>query len=93
MKVAKLFAGIFGGIGAVLLVGSIGLCLFSLNAPVRMDKIPTGAQACSETFEKAIVNRDYDSLENCIYGSRSWVWTACRWIPVSGASGNWPSRS
>lgn len=68
MKVAKLFAGIFGCIGAVLLVGSMGLCLFSLNAPVRMDKVPDEARTCTAILEEAIRGRDYEQLENCIYG-------------------------
>ncbi len=68
MKIAKLFAGIFGSLGAVLLAGSIGLCLFSLNAPVRMDEIPAGAVECAEKLENAITQKDFDALEDCIYG-------------------------
>lgn len=68
MKIAKFFAGMFGAIGAILLVGSIGLCLFSLNAPVRMEEIPEGAAVCADAFEAAISEGDFDALENCIYG-------------------------
>lgn len=68
MKIAKVFAGIFGGLGALLLAGSIGLCLFSLNAPVRMEEIPAGAEACAETLEDAIVQKNFEALEDCIYG-------------------------
>jgi len=68
MKIAKFFAGIFGAIGTVLLVGSVGLCLFSLNAPVRMEEIPAGAVECADAFEKALSGKDYAALESCIYG-------------------------
>lgn len=68
MKIAKFFAGIFGAIGTILLIGSIGLCLFSLKAPVRMEQIPSGALKCADVFENAISGKDYDALEGCIYG-------------------------
>lgn len=68
MKIAKFFAGIFGAVGTVLLVGSIGLCLFSLNAPARVGQIPEGAVACSAALEAAVKEKDYDRLEDCIYG-------------------------
>jgi hypothetical protein len=68
MKIAKFFAGIFGAIGTLLLVGSIGLCLFSLNAPVKMEEIPAGAVECADAFGDAISQKDYDALESRIYG-------------------------
>ena len=68
MKIARFFAGIFGVIGTVLLVGSIGLCLFSLNAPARIEEIPEDARLCAEAVSEAIDSRDYAALENCIYG-------------------------
>lgn len=68
MKIAKFFAGIFGALGTVLLVGSIGLCLVSLNAPVRMGETPEGAAACSEQVAAAISRKDFEALESCIYG-------------------------
>lgn len=68
MKIAKFFAGIFGAIGTVLLVGSLGLCLFFRNAPARVGQIPQGAEACAAALEAAIAEGDADALENCIYG-------------------------
>lgn len=68
MKIAKLFAGIFGSLGVVLMSASVGLCLVSLNAPVRMAEIPAGAVECAETIEEAIAQKDYEALEDCIYG-------------------------
>lgn len=68
MKIAKFFAGIFGAIGTVLLVGSIGLCLVSLNAPVRMTEIPEGAVECAEMLGNAIAEKNFDAVEACMYG-------------------------
>lgn len=68
MKIAKFFAGIFGSLGTLLLVGSIGLCLFSLNAPVRMTETPEDAVECSEQLAQAIAQKDYAAVEGCIYG-------------------------
>lgn len=68
MKIAKFFAGIFGAIGTILLVGSIGLCLFSLNAPVRMAEIPVEAVECADTLAAAISQKDFDALQDCLYG-------------------------
>lgn len=68
MKIAKFFAGIFGSLGTVLLVGSIGLCLFSLNAPVRMEEVPEAAVACAEAFGTAVEEKNFDAAQNMIYG-------------------------
>ncbi len=71
MKIAKVIAGIFGAAGLCLLVGSIGLCLFSLNAPVRMERTPEGAVACSEQLSQAISQKEFAALEDCLYGQPS----------------------
>jgi hypothetical protein len=52
----------------VLLVGSIGLCLVSLNAPARMGEIPREALQAADALEAAVTARDYAALEGCIYG-------------------------
>jgi hypothetical protein len=68
MKIAKFFAWIFAVAGIVLLLGSVGLCLFSLNAQPRVTEIPQGAVQCSEQLGSAVAGRDYAALEGCIYG-------------------------
>lgn len=68
MKIAKFFAWIFGLLGALLLLGSLGLCLFSLDAQPRVRELPQGAVLCSEQLSSAVTGRDYDALEGCIYG-------------------------
>lgn len=69
MKIAKFFSGIFGALGMILLVGSIILCLFSLNAPVRVNEMPKAAEACAEAFGQAINEKNYAAAQSCIYGS------------------------
>ena len=68
MKIAKFFAGIFGLLGTVLLVGSIGLCLFSLNAPARMKEVPEGAAACADAFCAAVEAKEFENAQALIYG-------------------------
>lgn len=68
MKIAKGFAWIFAGLGTLLLLGSVVLCLFSLNARPQVKELPQGAVQCSEAFAEAIAAGDYDALESCIYG-------------------------
>ncbi len=68
MKIAKVFGGIFGAIGTVLLIGSFALCLVSLNAPARMERAPEGAVSCTEQMARAISGKQFDILEECLYG-------------------------
>lgn len=68
MKIAKVFAWIFAGLGMMLLMGSVALCLFSLNATPRVTELPQGAVLCSETLGDAVTGGDYAALEACIYG-------------------------
>lgn len=68
MKIAKFFAGVFGAIGAVLLAGSIGLCLLFRNGPVQMAEPPAGAVQCAETLAGVIAQKNFAAVENCLYG-------------------------
>lgn len=68
MKIAKVFSRIFAGLGTVLLLGSVLLCLFSLKAEPRVEALPEGAVLCSEMLGDAVAARDYGALESCIYG-------------------------
>lgn len=68
MKIARFFAVIFGILGTAVMAGAIGLCLVSLDAPVRMTETPEGAVACSEQLAEAISQRDYSAVQDCIYG-------------------------
>lgn len=68
MKIAKFFSGIFAVLGCLLLAGSIILCLFSLNAPVRVLEIPQGAQACSDAFAQKVDAGDLTAAAQLMYG-------------------------
>jgi len=68
MKIARFFAWIFALMGTLLLVGTLGLCLFSLHAQPRVTELPRGAVLCSEDLSNAVTGRDYAALEDCIYG-------------------------
>lgn len=68
MKAARFFAVIFGLIGTVLMVGAIGLCLLSLDAPVRMAETPEAAAARSEELMEAIGQGDFAAAGNVLYG-------------------------
>ena len=68
MKVARFFAAIFAVLGCLLLVGSIGWCLLSLNAPVRVLEMPQGAVDCSDAFAQALNAGDLTGAAQLIYG-------------------------
>jgi len=68
MKIARFFAVIFAVLGFLLLLGSFGLCLFSLNAPVRILELPQEAIAVTETFAQALNNGDLSAAAQYVYG-------------------------
>mgnify|MGYP003297172171 CR=1 FL=1 len=68
MKIARFFAVIFAVFGFLLLVGSIGLCLFSLDAPVRILELPQEAVNTSEAFAQALSDGDLTAAAQLIYG-------------------------
>lgn len=68
MKLGKLFSYIFAALGIVLMVFSTGLCLLSLDAPVRMLEIPDGAERCAEAFREAADNGNLTQMGALIYG-------------------------
>lgn len=68
MKIAKFFAVIFAVAGTLLMLGTVVLCLTSLDAPVRTGEIPAAARACSEKLMEAVAAGDYETAGNCLYG-------------------------
>lgn len=68
MKIARFFSGILGCLGLVLLLGSMGLCLFSRNAPVRVLEMPAGAESCSEGFARGLNEGDLAAAAGYLYG-------------------------
>lgn len=68
MKIARFFAVIFGFLGTVLMLGSVVLCLVSLDEPVKLAETPAAAAACSEELMEAVAAGDYAAAANVIYG-------------------------
>ena len=68
MIIRKFVSCIFAILGTALLVFSIGLCLVSLDAPVRMEDVPDGAQRCAEAFCDAVNQGDLAAAGALIYG-------------------------
>lgn len=68
MKIAKFFFAIFGAVGAVLMAGTVLLCLFSLDADVKVKKLPDAAVECSENLKTALESGDYAAAGKLMYG-------------------------
>ena len=68
MKVARFFAYVFAVLGFLLLLGSIGLCLLSQNAPVRILELPQEAVRVSESFAQALNDGDLTAAAGYVYG-------------------------
>lgn len=68
MKFAKFIAVIFGLVGTVLMVGAIGVCLTSLDAPVRMVEYPQEAMDRSEEMMDAVASGDFSAAAQVMYG-------------------------
>lgn len=45
MKAARLFAVMLGIVGLALMLSTVGLCLTSLDAPVKLQEVPQEAVA------------------------------------------------
>lgn len=68
MKVARVFAVIFGVLGILLMLGTAVLCFGSLDAPVRAE-IPEAAGACAEEVARLLNEGDLDNVRTKLYGS------------------------
>ncbi len=68
MKPANIFSGFFAVLGLVLMVGTILLCLLSLNAEPRLVETPEEAQTLSEELMEALCAGDYEAASAMIYG-------------------------
>lgn len=68
MKAARLIAAVFAAVGLVLMVGTVVLCLISLDAPAQMLGMPKTAMARSEEMMDALVEGDFASAAGVMYG-------------------------
>ena len=68
MKIAKGFAVLFAVVGAVLMLGAVGLCLGNLNTPARVAETPVEVTRCGEELMQALAAGDYAAAQNSLYG-------------------------
>lgn len=69
MKGKRIFSWLFGLVGICLMVGTIVLCLTSLNAPPKLVEIPVQARQCTEEFMEALCGGEYDAAEALLAGN------------------------
>ena len=68
MKMSKLFSGVFGVLGVLLMTGTVMLCLMARNAQPRMLESPEAASAQAQRMMDALCAGDYDTAGSCMYG-------------------------
>ncbi|MBR3949385.1 MAG: hypothetical protein IKJ84_01800 [Oscillospiraceae bacterium] len=68
MKIAKFFSWIFGLLGAVVMAGTVVLCLFSLNREPVVQEVPREAKECVQEVMDAIGSGDFTLASRYFYG-------------------------
>lgn len=68
MKIARVFSAVFGAIGAVLMAGTLILCLVSLDAPVKLQEPPAQAEARCKEMMQALTQGDFAAASAVMYG-------------------------
>ncbi len=68
MKIARFFAAVFATIGTALMLGTLILCLFSLNSPAKLREVPQEAQICAQEMVNALAAGDLASAAANMYG-------------------------
>lgn len=68
MKIARFFSVIFAALGSVLLVGTLVLCLTSLNKPVKLTDIPREAEERVEEMMRLLEAGDLSAAAKLMYG-------------------------
>ena len=68
MKFARFIACLLGIVTAAVMIFSIGFCLISLDAEVKVLEIPTRAVECSDSLQEAIRTGDFAAASEGIYG-------------------------
>lgn len=68
MKVARVFAVIFGIAGVLLMLGTAVLCFGSLDSPARAE-VPEAVKVCAEELVQTLCEGDLASVEGRLYGS------------------------
>lgn len=68
MKIARVFAVMFGILGLVLMLGTAGLCFASLDTPVQAE-IPEAVKECAMEVAEALSDGDLSAASARMYGS------------------------
>lgn len=69
MKIAKFFSGLFALLGAAIGVGTVLLCLQSLDQEPRLLEAPAAASAKVEAMLDAVCRDDYTAAASLMYGT------------------------
>lgn len=68
MKISKFFSGVFAVLGTVLLVGTVVLCLISLDAEPRLAEVPEAAREGAIAVVDALCQGDFSAAGSMMYG-------------------------
>ena len=69
MKISRFFAGLFGLLGVLIAVGTILLCLQSLDREPMLLKAPAAAASRVEEMFQAVCCDDYTAVSALMYGT------------------------
>ena len=67
MKIARIFAVIFGVLGLVLMLGTAALCFSSIDAPVRAE-VPRQVRDCGDELVALLNEGELNNLPGKLYG-------------------------
>lgn len=68
MKAARFFAVILGIAGLILMLGTTGLCLTSLDASVKLTEVPQEAVQCAKELQQALAEGNLAAAGQKLYG-------------------------
>lgn len=69
MKISKLFSGLFALLGAALCIGTVWLCLNSLNREPMLLQEPRAAVSRVDMLFRAVCDDDYAAASALMYGT------------------------
>lgn len=67
MKIARVFAVIFGILGILLMLGTAAVCFGALDAPVRAE-VPEAVKACAAEMVELLCEGDLPAVQEKLYG-------------------------
>lgn len=67
MKIARVFASVFGVLGIVLMLGTAMICFGSLDAPARAE-VPQAVEDCAAEVAQLLSKGDLNKVRTKLYG-------------------------